>query len=74
MFLCSANLFKTRLATAMHDKFADDEAFSRDALLPELNMGLPVDQLFGVREADAILQEMQERNEIFFSDGIVYKI
>lgn len=67
-------MFKTRLATAMREKFADEEAFSRDALLPELNEGLPVEELFGVREADAILQDMQDRNEIFYSDEIIYKI
>lgn len=74
MAINSANLFKTRLATAMREKFAEEEAFSRDALLPEINVGLPLEQLFGVREADTILQEMQERNEIFFSDDIIYKI
>ncbi|KAL7005953.1 MCM DNA helicase complex subunit [Cystobasidiomycetes sp. EMM_F5] len=69
-----AQLFRTRLAEAMKGRFADEEAFSKDALMPEVNMGLPIEQLFSALEADAALAEMQDKNEIFFSDGIVYKI
>lgn len=58
----------------MKGRFADEEAFSKDALMPEVNMGLPIEQLFSALEADAALAEMQDKNEIFFSDGIVYKI
>jgi DNA replication licensing factor MCM3 len=67
-------MFKTRLATAMREKFADEEAFSRDALLPELNEGLPIEELFGTQEATTILEEMAERNEIFYSEEIVYRL
>ena len=58
----------------MKSRFADDEAFSKEALMPEINMGLPVEELFSSAEANAVLADMQDKNEIFFSDGIVYKI
>lgn len=69
-----ANLFKTRLAAALREQFADEEAFTRDALLPVINEGLPVERLYSIMEADAILTDMQSRNEVYFSEGIVYKI
>lgn len=58
----------------MKSRFADDEAFSKEALMPEINMGLPVEELFSSAEANTVLADMQDKNEIFFSDGIVYKI
>ena len=69
-----ARLFRQRLATAMRGRFAEEEAFSKEALLPEINMGVPVEELFGSSEAELVLADMQEKNEIFFSEGIVYKL
>ena len=69
-----AQLFRQRLATAMRGRFADEEAFSKEALLPEINMELPVEDLYGSQEAELVLNEMQECNEVFYSEGIVYRI
>jgi DNA replication licensing factor MCM3 len=69
-----AELFRTRLALALRGKFAEDEAFSKEDLLPEINEGLPVEELFGSAEAELVLLDMQEKNQIFYSEGIVYKI
>lgn len=69
-----AAMFRQRLAAAMRGKFADEDAFSKEALLPEINMDLPLEQLYVSQEAEAILADMQEKNEVFFSEGIVYRI
>lgn len=58
----------------MRTRFQDDEAFSKESLLPEVNMGLPVEDLFGSTEADLILNDMGTKNEIFYSDDVVYRL
>ena len=67
-------MFRQRLAAAMRGRFADEEAFSKEALLPEINMDLPIEELFGSQEAELVLADMQEKNEVFYSEGIVYRI
>jgi hypothetical protein len=40
-------------------------------MLPELNLNLPPENLFGTREARAALQEMARRNQIMFDEESV---
>jgi DNA replication licensing factor MCM3 len=42
--------------------------------MPVINEGLPVEELFGSQEAELVLNEMQERNEIFYSEGTIYRV
>ena len=71
---CRLQLFRTRLAAALRGRFAEDEAFGKDILMPVINEGLPVEELFGTQEAELVLNEMQERNEIFYSEGTIYRV
>lgn len=58
----------------MRTRFAEEEVFSREDLLPQVNEGLPVDELFSSSQAEQALQDMQERNEVYYSDGMIYRI
>jgi len=52
----------------------EDGSASFEALLPELNKGMPQEELFARDEARAALQKMADRNQIMFVDGLVYPI
>ena len=67
-------LFKTQLANVMQSTFDGEEAVPVSDLLPELNKGLPTNALFGSTEANQALEQMNERNEIMLSSGVVYRI
>jgi DNA replication licensing factor MCM3 len=43
-------------------------------LLPLVNEGLETEQLFGTGEAKRAAGRMHERNEIMFSEGVIYKV
>lgn len=68
-------LFRQRMAAALRGKFAEYEAIPKEELLPELNEGLPIEDLFDSAEADLAFNAMHEKNEIFCSgDDMVYRI
>ena len=72
--LCSAALFRTRVAAAFAGPFANNDEITRETLLPEINMGLPAEELFGTLEAERYLTVMNDANQLMWSEGVVYKL
>lgn len=69
-----AQMFRTRVALALRTRFADEDAISKEAFLPEINTDLPAEEMYGSREAETILADMSEKNEIYYSENIVYRV
>ena len=61
-----AALFRRRVANVFSGRFADTDEVTRETLLPEINLGLPVADLFSAQEADRFLQIMNDDNKIMF--------
>lgn len=55
-------------------KFSGAEEITRDSLLPDVNMGMPTDELFGASEADEILTAMASENMIMYDAGVVVSL
>ncbi|UZJ55288.1 hypothetical protein CBS101457_004608 [Exobasidium rhododendri] len=68
--------FRSRLAEAMgpNGSLAEEEVLALDGLLPLLNTGLSVSELYDVNEARAALARMHEDNEIMLSGDLVYRL
>ena len=68
--------FRSRLADAMgpNGSLAEEEVLALDGLLPLLNTGLGVSELFDVNEARAALAQMHEDSEIMLSGDLVYRL
>lgn len=68
--------FRSRLAEAMgpNGSLAEEEVLALDGLLPLLNTGLNVSDLFDVNEARAALAQMHEDNEVMVSGDLVYRL
>jgi hypothetical protein len=62
------------VAAAFTGAFAREEEVSREALLPEVNRGLPTSDLFSTLEAEQLLTDMGDANLIMYTDSIVYKL
>lgn len=74
MFLNRLAHFRSRVANIFATRVQDtDEIFLAD-LLELVNEGLPTTSLYGTAEATQICQEMEEKNELMISNGIVYRI
>jgi DNA replication licensing factor MCM3 len=43
-------------------------------LLPLINEGMPVEELFGSGEARRAADRMQDRNELMIADDVIYKV
>lgn len=63
--------FRTRVATSFQQNFASEDSISLEAMLPIINEGLPIDQLFGTDDATTILNDMNDENLIMFAEGTV---
>lgn len=61
------------MASVLRGTFAQDDAITIDRLLPELSLGLPIDQIFGSVESDAMLQRMADEDKIMLIDGTVVR-
>lgn len=68
--------FRSRLAEAMgpNGSLAEEEVFAFDGLLPLLNHGLSVGDLFDANEARAALAQMHEDNDIMVSNDLIYRL
>ncbi|KZP32292.1 ATP dependent DNA helicase [Athelia psychrophila] len=67
-------LFRTRLAELFRGKLQDNESDFLSDLLPLVNEGLPIEELFSTAEATLACESMGEANELMISEGIVYRI
>ena len=67
-------MFRSRLSHVFETSLDSDSYIEFGELLPKVNEGMDVADLFGTREARAAIGRMNERNEVMFADGIVYKI
>jgi len=67
-------LFRSRLANIFSTRLQDEEQVFLTDLLEFINEGLPTDALFGTAEATEACQDMQNKEELMISDGVVYKI
>ena len=67
-------LFRQKVARAFSGPFATADEVTRETLLPEINAGLPTEEMFGSQEADRILTMMNDANDVMFSEGVVYKL
>lgn len=55
--------------------FGTLDEMTREAMLPELNLGLPSAELFSTQEADRLLTDLAEdTNDIMFENGLVIRI
>jgi DNA replication licensing factor MCM3 len=66
--------FRSRVAASFQKNFASEDSISLEALLPIINEGLQIDDLFGTDDAIAILNKMNDENLIMFAEGTVYKL
>jgi DNA replication licensing factor MCM3 len=55
-------------------KLQDEEQIFLTDLIPMINEGLPIDEVFSTAEANEACQMMQNSEELMISEGIVYKI
>ena len=55
-------------------RLQEEEMVSLDELLPLINEGIRTDDLFDSGEAREVLEEMNEKSQIMFSDNVVYKV
>ncbi|KAN0063157.1 MCM DNA helicase complex subunit [Thecaphora frezii] len=76
--LCEERLmqFKGLLADLFSSggSLSEEDAVTLEELLPMINQGIAADKLFDSREARQALEQMNEVNEVMFSDGVVYRI
>ncbi|KAK8864170.1 hypothetical protein IAR55_001416 [Kwoniella newhampshirensis] len=68
------DLFRSRLSHVFESDLGADGIVEFDDLVPKINDGLEVGDLFGNREARIAVDRMNERNEIMYADGTVYKV
>ncbi|OCF31031.1 minichromosome maintenance protein 3 [Kwoniella heveanensis BCC8398] len=70
------NLFRTRLSNIFETdaQISSEGMIDLDDLVPKINEGLEMGEMFGNREARIAVARMGERNEIMFADGTVYKV
>lgn len=68
------DLFRARLSAVFESDAASAGYIDFEDLLPKINEDMALDELFGSREARAAVQAMNDRNEVMFSDGTVYKV
>lgn len=73
LFLRRHDLLKSRLSAALRGTFREEEQVTRELLLPELNVGLPLDEIFGPDEADEILAQLHEEDVVMYTDGVVVR-
>lgn len=68
--------FRSRMANAMgpNGPLAEEEVIGLDDLLPLLNGGVRVSDLYDVREARAALTRMHEDNEIMLAGETIYRL
>lgn len=66
-------LFKKKLAAALKSNFATIDSITRETLLPVINVGLTVDDIFGTDEADEILTALALEDDapIMFESGTI---
>lgn len=67
-------LFRQRLDEVFTTNIGADGMIDLTELLPMINEGMDVADLFGSGEARNAAQAMHDRNEIMFADGTVYKV
>ncbi|KAI0724228.1 ATP dependent DNA helicase [Cerioporus squamosus] len=68
-------LFRQRLAHLMSTSHVDADSIYLNLILPAINEGLPADApSFGTAEATAACDVMNSREEIYFADGMIYKV
>lgn len=74
IFSSRLKLFRKRLAALFSSTLQDTEQIELENLLPMINEGLSSVELFGTDEATNACQVMTDANELFISEGIVYKM
>lgn len=62
------------MAELFRGKLQDNESDFLSDLLPLVNEGLPIEELFSTAEATLACESMGEANELMISEGIVYRI
>ena len=69
-------LFVRRITTLFSTPLfqANDDSASFEATLPEINNGLPQEEVFTPAEAEAALRKMSDRNQVMFDSGKIYVI
>ena len=68
------DLFRSRLDHVFNTQLGAEGMLELSELLPLINEGMEVDDLFGSREARQAAERMSELNQVMFSDGVVYKV
>nr|XP_018263376.1 minichromosome maintenance protein 3 [Kwoniella dejecticola CBS 10117]OBR85534.1 minichromosome maintenance protein 3 [Kwoniella dejecticola CBS 10117] len=68
------DLFRNRLSSIFENELDADGMIDFGDLVPKINDGLETSDLFGNREARTAVQRMNDRNEIMFAEGTVYKV
>lgn len=68
--------FRMRMANAMgpNGALAEEEVMNMDVLLPLLNEGVRVSDLYDLNEARAALSRMHEDNEIMLAGDTIYRL
>lgn len=67
------DLLKSRVSAALRGPFREEDQVTRELLLPEINVGLPLDDIFGPDEADEILGQLHDEDVIMYTDGVVVR-
>lgn len=67
-------MFRTHVAEAFNNQFANTEAVSATAMLEAINGSLAPQHAFGPAEGDRILQVMGDQEDILYSDAMVYRL
>jgi hypothetical protein len=76
IFFSRFEVFRKRASQVLHSTFqGEDDGVSRERLLEEMNRALPAGtELFSTYEAERFLSRMSDDQDLYFTDGIVYKI
>jgi DNA replication licensing factor MCM3 len=67
-------VFQRALASLLDAPVFADESAQVGALLEEINKKVGASQAFSMEEATMALQQMQEEDKIYFTEGIVYRV
>ena len=68
------DLFRARLDEVFTSSLGAEGMLELSELLPLVNEGMEADEMFGSGEARKAAQKMHDRNEVMFSEGVVYKV
>lgn len=71
---CRFKDFKTRVARVFKTHLAGEDAISKDDLLPAVNEGLPVNDVFGSAEAHTMLERLSDDNVLMYSGDMIVSV